>query len=246
MHAQPQALVAAPAIIPMAQQHDLLAGTIAGDGNPGVGDGAAGPVNVEGHCAPLEAAQQPSDSAHSQGAVYPALHDGAVVAPPQTLGAQLPYSGAHGSGPNHGGESPGPVVGGVASNPISKGNASGGAGMHHSNVIQASAMRGIDASQLRVEAVGMPMMNSNPGLIGGDGGSRRGHKRPWPTPHCEQPDCFKSPSYGANGTPPLRCASHKAEGDVYVKNQCVQLGCSKVCNSLASFLLPTFRLSRIH
>lgn len=69
------------------------------------------------------------------------------------------------------------------------------------------------------------------GVVGGaevDVGGGRGLKRPWPSPNCEELNCFKNPSYGANGTPPLRCASHKIDGDVYVKNQCIQLGCSKV------------------
>lgn len=58
---------------------------------------------------------------------------------------------------------------------------------------------------------------------------RRGVKRKWPTTTCEKEHCFKSPGYGANGTPAVRCSGHKLDSDAYVKNQCLQFGCTKVC-----------------
>lgn len=61
-----------------------------------------------------------------------------------------------------------------------------------------------------------------------DGRRRRGRKRPLPTSQCEGDQCFKGPSYGPSGTPAKRCALHKIPGDVYVKNQCVHIGCTKV------------------
>lgn len=69
--------------------------------------------------------------------------------------------------------------------------------------------------------------------VAGQGGEeirrRNRRKRPLLTAHCEDEQCLKRPSYALSGTKPARCAFHKIAGDVYVRNQCVHAGCSKVC-----------------
>lgn len=84
-----------------------------------------------------------------------------------------------------------------------------------------------DAVRLEVEG-----LDTLVGVTGGgleeQGRQRRGRKRSLRTTHCEESQCFKGPSYGATGTPPLRCSLHKVPGDAYVKNQCIYAGCSKV------------------
>lgn len=70
--------------------------------------------------------------------------------------------------------------------------------------------------------------------------SGRGTKRRWLETTCEETNCSKAPSYGPKGTPPVRCTGHKVDGDVYVKNQCLQMGCTKVsvCTLCMYVVLP--------
>ena len=87
----------------------------------------------------------------------------------------------------------------------------------------------VGGDALRLEVEGLDSLASGTGGHAEvEGRQRRGRKRPLRTTQCEDSQCFKGPSYGANGTPPLRCALHKMPGDAYVKNQCVYAGCSKV------------------
>ena len=87
----------------------------------------------------------------------------------------------------------------------------------------------VSGDALRLEVEGLDSLASGTvGLAEEDGRQRRGRKRQLRTTHCEDSQCFKGPSYGPTGTPPLRCALHKMPGDAYVKNQCMFSGCSKV------------------
>lgn len=239
-HAVPHGAVG----MPVSQEHPLLPGVSTDHGSGASGVGTGGEVNNGDHAPPVSAVQHPLDPAHTQGPLYPGIHPGGVVAGPGIMAGQVHHYGPSLGNNATAGESTSGPIGGEMSDPSGKANAGAEGGIPHSghpvSSVQIpggnpSTMRGIDASQLAMGAVGVTMDPGDHNLGGGDGGGRRGQKRPWPsTPNCEQLNCFKSPSYGANGTPPLRCASHKMDGDVYVKNQCIHLGCSKVCGCFSS------------
>eukprot|EP00904_Undaria_pinnatifida_P003794 jgi/Undpi1/13415/HiC_scaffold_8.g03074.m1 len=86
-----------------------------------------------------------------------------------------------------------------------------------------------DAVRLGVDGLDS-LVDGTGGGVEEEGRQRRRRRRSLRTTHCEESQCFKGPSYGPNGTPPLRCSLHKVPGDAYVKNQCISAGCSKVCS----------------